>query len=127
MFCCAASTGENPCFPDRDVLVSVNGTVVAGSEVTAVVVGSEFSAAAFTGIPALPEGTTGFSELTAVVPVGIAVLFAALPAALSAGEAVAALTSALPAAFGGGVAPLPAAPCVGMDTLDAGVFFWLFA
>ena len=55
--------------------------------------------------------------------VGIAVLFAALPA----GEAVAALTSALPAAFGWGVAPLSAAPCESTDTLDAGAFFWLFA
>ena len=107
MFCCAASTGENPCFPDCEVPVSVNGTAVVGSGVTA---------AAFRGIPALLEGTTGFSEPTAVVPVGIAVLFAALPAALPAGEAVAALTSALPAAFGGGVAALP-----------AGVFWELFA
>ena len=110
MFCCAASTGENPCFPDCEVPVSVNGAVVVGSGVTA---------AAFRGIPALPEGTTGFSRDTAVVPVGIAVLFAALPA----GEAVA----ALPAAFGGGVAALPAAPCGETDTLDAGAFFWLFA
>ena len=81
----------------------MNGTAVAGSGVTA---------AAFRGTPALLEGTTGFSEPTAVFPVGIAVLFAALPA----GEAVAALTSALPAAFGGGVAALP-----------AGVFWELFA
>ena len=109
MFCCVVFTGENPCVEVCAVLglstitVSVNGTVVVGSGVTA---------AAFTGIPALPEGTTGFSEPTAVVPVGIAVLFAALPA----GETVAALTSALPAAFGGGVAPLP-----------AGVFLELFA
>ena len=77
----------------------MNGTAVAGSGVTA---------AAFRGTPALLEGTMGFSEPTAVVPVGIAVLFAALPA----GEAVAAL---------------PAAPCGETDTLDAGAFFWLFA
>ena len=88
--------------------VSVNGTVVVGSGVTAAVVGFEFSAVTFNGTTALPEGTTGFSEPTAVVPVGIAVLFAALPAALPAGEAVAAL---------------PTVPCVGMDTLDAGAFF----
>ena len=106
MFCCAASTGENPCVEVcavlglATILVSVNGTAVVGSGVTAVVVGSEFSAVTFNGTTALPEGTTGFSEPTAVVPVGIAVLFAALPA----GEAVA----ALPAAFGGGVAALPA-------------------
>ena len=81
----------------------MNGTAVVGSGVTAAV---------FRGIPALLEGTTGFSEPTAVVPVGIAVLFTALPT----GEAVAALPSALPAAFGGGVAPLP-----------AGVFLELFA
>ena len=116
MFCCAASTGENPCVEVCAVLglatipVSVNGTAVAGSGVTA---------AAFRGTPALLEGTMGFSEPTAVVPVGIAVLFAALPA----GEAVA----ALPAAFGGGVTALPAAPCGETDTLDAGAFFWLFA
>ena len=90
--------------------VSVNGTVVVGSGVTAVVVGSEFSAVTFNGTTALPEETTGFSEPTAVFPVGIAVLFAALPA----GEAVAALTSALPA--GEAVAVLP-----------AGVFWELFA
>ena len=94
--------------------VSVNGAVVVGSGVTA---------AAFRGTTALPEGTTGFSRDIAVVPVGIAVLFAALPA----GEAVAALTSALPAAFGRAVAALPAAPCGETDTLDAGAFFWLFA
>jgi hypothetical protein len=74
MFCCAASTGENPCFPDRDVLVSVNGTVVAGSEVTAVVVGSEFSAVTFNGTTVLPDGATGFSESTVAVPTGTAVL-----------------------------------------------------
>ena len=108
MFCCAAFTDENPCFPDCEVPVSVNGTAVAGSGVTAVVVGSEFTAVTFNGTTALPEGTTGFSRDTAVVPVGIAVLFAALPA----GEAVAAL---------------PAAPCGETDTLDAGAFFWLFA
>jgi hypothetical protein len=107
MFCCAASTGENPCFPDCDVSVFVNGTVVVGSGVTAAV---------FRGISALFEGTTGFSEPIAVVPVGIAVVFAALPAALPAGEAVAALTSALPVTFGGGMAALP-----------AGVFWELFA
>ena len=105
MFCCAVFTGENSCVEVCAVLglatipVSVNGAVVVGSGVTA---------AAFRGIPALPEGTTGFSRDTAVVPVGIAVLFAALPA----GEAVAAL---------------PAAPCGETDTLDAGAFFWLFA
>ena len=105
MFCCAASTGENPCVEVCAVLglatipISVNGTAVVGSGV---------AAAAFRGIPALLEGTTGCSEPTAVVPVGIAVLFAALPA----GEAVAAL---------------PAAPCGETDTLDAGAFFWLFA
>ena len=81
----------------------MNGTAVVGSRVTAAV---------FRGTPALPEGTTGFSRDTAVVPVGIAVLFAALPAALPAGEAVAALLSA---------------PCGETDTLDAGAFFWLFA
>ena len=101
----------------------MNGKAVAGSGVTAVVVGSEFTAVTFNGTTALPEGTTGFSEPTAVVPVGIAVLFAALPA----GEAVAALPSALPAAFGRGVAALLSAPCGETDTLDAGAFFWLFA
>ena len=94
----------------------MNGTAVAGSGVTVVVIGSEFSAVTFNGTTALPEGTTGFSEPTAVVPVGIAVLFTALPAALPAGEAVAALTSALPVTFGGGMAALP-----------AGVFWKLFA
>ena len=68
MFCCAASTGENPCVEVCTVLglatipVSVNGTAVAGSGVTVVVIGSEFSAVTFNGITALPGGTTGFSE-----------------------------------------------------------------
>ena len=54
--------------------VSVNGTAVAGSGVTVVVIGSEFSAVTFNGTTALPDGTTGFSESIVAVPTGTAVL-----------------------------------------------------